>query len=214
VPPVTISDGASPTIADEVLAGALAQLRERHRDRPWLTGLTSLALAQALYVPEAALIRVLAGFVANGRLAYRGGYYCAPEFTPRLSAEQQEFFDCAFAAEAELTPAPLRFTDLLARIRSSPVPELRQAFEALIVSGAVAQVGEFVYLGSRLAAIRAQLESALRQQDGLTVAQFRTLTGTTRKYAVPLLEFFDAAGLTQRDGDRRVLRPSAPPEQR
>jgi len=32
------------------------------------------------------------------------------------------------------------------------------------------------------------------------------LTGTTRKYAVPLLEFFDATGVTIRSGDIRVLR--------
>jgi selenocysteine-specific elongation factor len=32
------------------------------------------------------------------------------------------------------------------------------------------------------------------------------LVGTSRKYAVPLLEWFDAAGVTLRSGDLRVLR--------
>jgi selenocysteine-specific elongation factor len=209
---MTRSDGTLPPIDDEVLAGTLERLRQRHHERPWLMGLTSLGLAQALCVPEAALIRVLAGFVASGRLAYRDGYYSTPEFSPRLRAEQQEFFDCAFADQGDTPPAPLRLADLLARIKSSPVPELREAFATLVASGTLVKVGDFVYLGSRLAAIRAQLESALRQQHSLTVAQFRTLTGTTRKYAVPLLEFFDAAGVTQRAGDFRVLPPSAPPE--
>jgi selenocysteine-specific elongation factor len=38
------------------------------------------------------------------------------------------------------------------------------------------------------------------------MAEFRDLIGTSRKYAVPLLEWFDAAGITLRNGDVRVLR--------
>ena len=37
-------------------------------------------------------------------------------------------------------------------------------------------------------------------------ARFRDLIGTSRKYAVPLLEWFDAAGITIRNGDVRTLR--------
>jgi selenocysteine-specific elongation factor len=46
----------------------------------------------------------------------------------------------------------------------------------------------------------------------LTVSAFRELLGTTRKYAVPLLEYFDQQGVTRRQGDLRVLRgPTADP---
>jgi selenocysteine-specific elongation factor len=41
------------------------------------------------------------------------------------------------------------------------------------------------------------------------MAQFRDLVGTSRKYAVPLLEWFDASGVTIRNGDVRVLRERA-----
>ena len=40
---------------------------------------------------------------------------------------------------------------------------------------------------------------------GLTVAEIRDLLGTTRKYAVPLCEYLDRAGVTRRAGDLRVL---------
>ena len=41
---------------------------------------------------------------------------------------------------------------------------------------------------------------------GITVSGFREALGTSRKYALPILEFFDARGLTRRQGDYRVLR--------
>jgi selenocysteine-specific elongation factor len=201
---------AEANLTERILADVLERLRRRQAERPWLMGLTSLGLATALSLPEPALIRILAPFVGSARLALRSGYYSTPDFSPRLNVEQQAFFDAAFAAEAGCAPMPQGFTDLRLRIKSSPVPELRQAFETLIASGALSKVGDFVYLGSHLAAIRAQLETALERQPGLTVAQFRTLIGTSRKFAVPLLEFFDATGVTLRNGDERVLRPSAP----
>jgi selenocysteine-specific elongation factor len=42
--------------------------------------------------------------------------------------------------------------------------------------------------------------------DGLTVSAFREALGTSRKFALPLLELFDARGVTLRRGDVRVLR--------
>jgi selenocysteine-specific elongation factor len=199
-------------VAGELFARAVERLRERQTERPWLAGLTSLALAQALGVPEAALVRVLAGFVEGGQLASRSGYYSTPGFSPRLTAEQQHFFDRAFGVETGAPLGPVLFAELRAQIKSSSVPELRQAFETLVASGALSKVGEFVYLGSQITAIRAQLESELKLRQSISVAQFRTLTGTSRKYAVPLLEFFDAVGVTRRSGDLRVLRPEVSPE--
>jgi selenocysteine-specific elongation factor len=41
--------------------------------------------------------------------------------------------------------------------------------------------------------------------DRLAVADFKELAGVTRKYAIPLLEYFDRTGVTRRVGDYRVI---------
>jgi selenocysteine-specific elongation factor len=41
--------------------------------------------------------------------------------------------------------------------------------------------------------------------DRLAVADFKELVGVSRKYAIPLLEYFDRAGVTRRVGDYRVI---------
>jgi selenocysteine-specific elongation factor len=41
---------------------------------------------------------------------------------------------------------------------------------------------------------------------GITVSAFREGLGTSRKYAVPLLEWFDQRGITRRQGDVRIAR--------
>jgi|Deesub1362A_J573_1020465.scaffolds.fasta_scaffold08165_1 selenocysteine-specific elongation factor len=45
----------------------------------------------------------------------------------------------------------------------------------------------------------------IREGGGLTPSQFKEALGTSRKYAIPLLEFFDKIKLTKREGDKRVL---------
>jgi selenocysteine-specific elongation factor len=195
-------------LADDLLGRVLERLRKRHLERPWLMGLTSVALANALSEAESSLVRVLAGCVERGMLAYRAGYYSTPGFTPLLTADQQAFFADSFAAPDGGAPGPLGFAALRARMKASVVPELAGAFETLVARGELSKVGDYVYRGADIAAIRARLETALRSQGQLTVAEFRTLTGTSRKYAVPLLEFFDATGVTQRSGNVRSLPPS------
>ena len=39
----------------------------------------------------------------------------------------------------------------------------------------------------------------------IDVPKFKELTGVSRKYAIPLLEYFDGENVTRRAGDRRVI---------
>jgi selenocysteine-specific elongation factor len=55
-------------------------------------------------------------------------------------------------------------------------------------------------------------EEILRAEaaSGITVSTFRERLGTSRKYALPLLEWFDQRGTTLRRGDLRTLRRTDP----
>jgi selenocysteine-specific elongation factor len=64
----------------------------------------------------------------------------------------------------------------------------------------------------------AALEAAARRiapllashPDGITVAQIRDELGTTRKYILPIVGWFDANGITRRRGDLRIAGPKLP----
>jgi selenocysteine-specific elongation factor len=49
-----------------------------------------------------------------------------------------------------------------------------------------------------------ELRRFFADQDGLSFARFRELTGLSRKLGIPLLEHLDRIGLTRREGDLRV----------
>jgi selenocysteine-specific elongation factor len=195
---------------DDAVERVLAALGANEAAKPWVFGMTSLGLARLLEVDERALVSLLSAPLDARRIVYRGGYYATPSFVPQLSEEQRAFFDAAFSPDAERPNAPVGRRGLVAAMRVAKIPGLDLAFETLVASGSLVPVGDDLYRDEQVAAIRASLETELRARGHVTVAQFRDAIGTTRKYAVPLLEFFDATGVTVREGDNRLLAGGSP----
>ena len=53
--------------------------------------------------------------------------------------------------------------------------------------------------------IKEIIREYIKKNGPMSAAQFRDITKTTRKYAIPLLEYFDAIHFTKRTGDVRIL---------
>jgi selenocysteine-specific elongation factor len=62
------------------------------------------------------------------------------------------------------------------------------------------------FLGDCIDQVRDQLVNELSAGAAMTTGEFRDRCRTSRKYAIPLLEYFDRTGLTIRDGEVRRLR--------
>ena len=54
--------------------------------------------------------------------------------------------------------------------------------------------------------LRDKLITLLREKGEITTPQFKDMTGVSRKYTIPLIEYFDRSQITVRVGDSRVLR--------
>jgi selenocysteine-specific elongation factor len=195
--------------ADALLARVEAALLASESEKPWLMGLTLIGLSRALSQSETSLARLLFAFAEDGRLAHRHGYFSTPGFAPRLTKEQRAFFDARLVVDPAAPNVPLPFDAIVADIGTARSEGLSQALDMLLAGGALVRVGDALYRRSQMTRIRADLENALKLRGTLTMAEFRDLIGTSRKYAVPLLEWFDAAGVTLRNGDVRVLRQTA-----
>ena len=71
---------------------------------------------------------------------------------------------------------------------------------------AVKVKGDVFYAPGAVAEIREKLIAYLKEKGEVTPPEFRELTGLSRKFMIPLLEYFDQERLTIRAGDKRVLR--------
>jgi selenocysteine-specific elongation factor len=84
-----------------------------------------------------------------------------------------------------------------------------EVLRALVRRGHV-MVKDGVYFAARArsAAATTLAELSRERPEGFTVSEAREALGTTRKWAVPLLQLLDESGITVRDGDRRHVRTS------
>jgi selenocysteine-specific elongation factor len=64
---------------------------------------------------------------------------------------------------------------------------------------------ELVFHRSALEELRRQLAAHKVRSRTIDVGKFKELTGVTRKYAIPLLEYLDRERVTRRVGDAREI---------
>ncbi len=76
-----------------------------------------------------------------------------------------------------------------------------------VEKGRLIRINDSLYIDAQtFNNILEELKGFLTEKREITVAEFRDIFKTSRKYAVPFLEYFDGIKLTLRVGDKRVLR--------
>ena len=85
--------------------------------------------------------------------------------------------------------------------------DVQSVLGVLLNEGVLVKVTEDLYVHSDpLNRLREEYTAALVKAGKATPATFKDLTGLSRKYIIPLMEYFDATRLTIRVGDYRTLR--------
>jgi len=84
---------------------------------------------------------------------------------------------------------------------------VRDNLALLTRSGKAVRISsDLFYAAQALDGLREKLLTCLREKGEIIPTDFRDVTGLSRKFLIPLLEYFDSEKLTIRVGDKRVLR--------
>jgi selenocysteine-specific elongation factor len=65
--------------------------------------------------------------------------------------------------------------------------------------------GEFYFPSKVLEDLMSKLRDQASNDPMIDVARFKDIAGVSRKYAIPLLEYFDRTHVTRRVGDKRQI---------
>jgi len=94
----------------------------------------------------------------------------------------------------------------------SDYPEslVKEVFALLLREEKLVKVSETLYYDAKaVAALQEKVTAFIVKEGDIDAPRFKNLTGLTRKFSIPLLEYFDRIKLTIRVGDLRVLRKQA-----
>ena len=157
---------------------------------------------------EGAFDLVVARLATAGRLDDAGESVRLPDFLPILSRDQEAIAAHVRATAMAAGLEPPTFAEWRAMF-SCPEAELRELLAHLERDGSLARApGDFWFDRVAVDELRERLVEALRTDGALDTTAYKDLIGTSRKFAVPLMELFDNEHLTIRRGETRILRRS------
>jgi selenocysteine-specific elongation factor len=98
-------------------------------------------------------------------------------------------------------------TELVDALRPPDKKEFDKTLEGLVKAGEVVRVKDLHIDPVVISSLKEKLVASLEKKGEITVPEFKDLAGgLSRKYIIPLLEYFDMSKVTLRIGDKRVLR--------
>ncbi|MBL8134536.1 MAG: selenocysteine-specific translation elongation factor [Anaerolineae bacterium] len=179
------------TITDQIRAA----LSTFHRANPLRSGMPREELRSKLGVRGTALGSVLA---TMDEVIAEAAQVRMRDHAIRFTAQQQERSEALMGQYAASPYTPPSFQEASASAGEDVV-------RALIELGELFQVAPDVLFTPEVYSELVSGALALIDQEGsVTVAKLRDRYGTSRKYAIAVLEHLDAQGKTQRQGDARV----------
>ncbi len=186
---------------------ALAALEQFHRAFPLRPGMSREELrGRAGAADERVFGHLLETLAAEGVVQTDRDKVRLTAHEIRLSAAQQTIVDRVeqeFRTAAAAPPSP---EEALTRAGLSGDEE-HELFQHLVEGRKLVRVKDSLYFHAEaLASIEERLVAMLRERKEIGPGDIKDLLGISRKYAIPLLEFFDARRVTARVGERRVLR--------
>ncbi len=185
-----------------------AKIESFHKQNPLLPGITREDLRTSLgrRVRAETFRAALDELVTQKKLELQGELVKRAGSTVSLDAEEaraKSQIELAFATAGLAVPA-------VKEVLSGLPVEAKRAetiLQILLREKVLVRVTlELIFHRDALAQLRERLASYKKTKgDRISVPAFKDLTGITRKYAIPLLEYLDRGRVTRRAGDERVI---------
>jgi selenocysteine-specific elongation factor len=184
------------------------ELADYHQANPLKPGLIKEELKSRLpQIREAKLFNFLLNQLAEqGILVQEKELVRLSRHKVQLKEDQQAVQEALEKAYLKSGLQPPYFKEL---IEQFPKGQPRQVLELMVKEGKLVKVKEDLYFHKQaIEGIKQKLVQWLKKNGEINTAEFKDLTQSSRKYTIPLLEYFDALQVTIRVEDKRILRES------
>lgn len=177
------------------------ELEKTHAAKSYLKGMTAEELIRKLRIRDQEQFLLLLKYLENsGALGRSRQFYHVPGFTPTLDEKLTRQAESILKASTEAGHNYLSFAEI-----ESQFPGSRKTLDFLFEERRLRAIGsQFVMPESTWKEIIAYIQQAVDGPGKFTVADFRDRFGSSRKYALPVLEYLDRINITRREGDYRI----------
>ena len=198
---------------ENLKAKTLGEIENFHRREPLAKGILRETLREKLFKNLSPEIfkTVISSLEKEGKAVAERDFVRLSSHSLELSADEKILRERLEKIYKSARLEVLKLEDaLLEAIKNtkSDKNHARKIFQLLLNSGEIVKItDEFYFARSEIDALIEKLKTfAARSSDKLIdIAKFKDIAGISRKYAIPLLEYFDRERITRREGDKRII---------
>lgn len=203
----------SRTIFENVAKKTIQTIQSHHKAEPLVKGILRETLREKVFahLPVEIFKKTLQILTERGEISAEKDIVRIASYSQNLSANDkqileklQENYD---TAKLEIPTLENALSKAITGTKTT-LSQARKVFQLMIDSGEVVKVSNDFYFSSKaIAELVEKLKIyASKSPDKLIdVPTFKDLAGISRKYAIPLLEYFDQIKITRRAGDKRLI---------
>jgi selenocysteine-specific elongation factor len=190
---------------DEAKTNLLKAVTSFHQANPLVSGIRREELRDRVNLGAEVFSGVIEKLVTEKKLQVTGEVAHLPGRGVVMKdeeAESKKIIEQAFASAGLKVPF---LHDVLAGLKLDR-PRAQKIVTLLLRDKVLIKISEeLVFHQSALADLRRKLVALKPQTPKIDVARFKEMTGVSRKYAIPLLEYLDRERVTRRVGDERII---------
>jgi selenocysteine-specific elongation factor len=189
----------------DLMSSLLGLVAEFHKRNPLVAGIGKEELRDKLQVGGEIFTAVTDALVGDTRLEVAGEFVHLPGrgiVMKDEEAESKQTIERAFLSAGLKVPS---LREVLAGLKVDKVRAGKIVTLLLREKALVKISDDLVFHQSALAGLRQKMAALKSTTPKIDVAGFKDLTGVSRKYAIPLLEYLDRERVTRRVGNERVI---------
>ncbi len=193
---------------EELKSMLLEQIRNYHKKFPLKKGMIKEELKSKLppFVDPRLFNSLLTDLLNSSSIKIEKDKLWLHQHKPTLKDDQKELKDRIAKIYLEGNLTPPSFKELIEQL-SSNEKETKSIIDLLAADGTVVKVKENLWFHREtLETLEKTLIQFIKKNGEITTPQFKDLTQASRKYTIPLMEYYDQLKITMRVGDKRVLR--------
>ena len=184
----------------------VAIIRKCHSDNPDKTGLGLAQLAEASGLKQDILAAVMDLLVKKGVVGRTKEQFALPGFQPTFSEKQKSLMEAVELAYRKrlFNPPAIEEAAILAGVSQK---DLQNTLRMLVGQNRLVEIEKGLFFHhDAIEQAKLRISRFIQEQGKLESVKIKYILDTTRKYAIPLLDYFDRTGLTYRQGYTRYLR--------
>jgi len=186
----------------------LDRLASFHADQPLKEGISKQELRSTAPGGDRLFKTVLENLSSNGEVVVDGDTVRAYSHRVHLNDDEKDVKDLLMKLISGGGNSPPLIKEIISAT-GAEIKKVRTLLSLMEKEGKVVRVKEDIYFSSDfIDQTKKKLVSFFKQESSITPSRFSEITGSSRKYNIPLLEYFDRQRFTIRVGDQRVLRGS------